>query len=156
MLSALIQGKYFINTILQLGGGRLCVSTGSLGTARPVLYLTVACLAEHKAIGVQIDQFQVNQFHPARMKTDLLVTRIFRRRSAWKMDTNTPNTSMDCAMEKKFIPKPTPGSSNNVCRHKGDTGISLIMGSKNWFATCGSMKPKRESTKSCSRSLFDT
>jgi alkylation response protein AidB-like acyl-CoA dehydrogenase len=86
-----------------LDGGRLNIAACSLGAAQSALDATMAYMAERKAFGKPIDQFQALQFRLADMETDLQAARTFLRQAAWKLDTKAPDATRFCAMAKKLV-----------------------------------------------------
>ena len=86
-----------------LDGGRLNIAACSLGAAQTGLTSTLAYMAERRAFGTSIDQFQALQFRLADMEIDLQAARTFLRQAAWKLDTGAPDATKFCAMAKKFV-----------------------------------------------------
>jgi alkylation response protein AidB-like acyl-CoA dehydrogenase len=105
------EGKGFSYAMAGLDGGRLNISSCSLGAAQTALTLTLGYMSERKAFGKPIDQFQALQFRLADMETDLQAARTFLRHAAWKLDTQAPDATKFCAMAKKFV---TEAGSNIV------------------------------------------
>ncbi|MFK7937991.1 MAG: acyl-CoA dehydrogenase family protein [Roseovarius sp.] len=97
------EGKGFTYAMSGLDGGRLNISACSLGAAQTALDATRAYMAERKAFGKPIDQFQALQFRLADMEIDLQAARIFLRQAAWKLDTGAPDATKFCAMAKKLV-----------------------------------------------------
>ncbi len=60
-------------------------------------------MAERRAFGKSIDQFQALQFRLADMEIELQAARTFLRQAAWKLDTGAPDATKFCAMAKKFV-----------------------------------------------------
>ena len=60
-------------------------------------------MAERRAFGQSIDQFQALQFRLADMEIELQAARTFLRQAAWKLDTGAPDATKFCAMAKKFV-----------------------------------------------------
>ena len=73
-----------------------------IGGAQAALDATLAYMAERKAFGKSIDQFQALQFRLADMEIELQSGRIFLRQAAWKLDNGAPDATHFCAMAKKL------------------------------------------------------
>ena len=97
------EGKGFKYAMMGLDGGRLNISSCSLGAAQTALNMTLQYRSERKAFGKSIDQFQGLQFRLADMEIELQAARVFLRQSAWKLDQGAPDASKHCAMAKKFV-----------------------------------------------------
>jgi alkylation response protein AidB-like acyl-CoA dehydrogenase len=97
------EGKGFKYAMMGLDGGRLNISSCSLGAAQTALNLTLKYMSERKAFGKSIDQFQGLQFRLADMEIELQAARVFLRQAAWKLDQGAPDASKHCAMAKKFV-----------------------------------------------------
>lgn len=97
------EGKGFSYAMAGLNGGRLNIAACSLGAAQAALTQTIAYMADRKAFGKPIDQFQALQFRLADMEIDLQAARVFLRQAAWKLDTKAPDAATHCAMAKKFV-----------------------------------------------------
>ncbi len=97
------EGKGFRYAMAGLDGGRLNISACSLGAAQTAFDATLDYMAERRAFGTSIDQFQALQFRLADMEIELQAARVFLRQAAWKLDTGAPDASTFCAMAKKFV-----------------------------------------------------
>ena len=97
------EGQGFRYAMAGLDGGRLNIAACSLGAAQAALDATLAYMAERKAFGRSIDQFQALQFRLADMEIALQAARIFLRHAAWKLDTGAPDATAFCAMAKKLV-----------------------------------------------------
>ncbi len=97
------EGHGFKYAMMGLDGGRLNIAACSLGAAQTALNLTVTYMAERKAFGQSIDQFQGLQFRLADMEIELQAARTFLRQAAWKLDNGAPDATKFCAMAKKFV-----------------------------------------------------
>ncbi|MFD0978715.1 acyl-CoA dehydrogenase family protein [Tropicimonas aquimaris] len=97
------EGRGFAYAMAGLDGGRLNISACSLGAAQAALDATLAYMAERRAFGQTIDQFQALQFRLADMEIELQAARTFLRQAAWKLDTGAPDATKFCAMAKKFV-----------------------------------------------------
>ncbi len=97
------EGEGFKYAMKGLDGGRLNISACSLGAAQAALKQTLNYMAERKAFGKSIDQFQALQFRLADAEIELQAARTFLRQAAWKLDNGTPDATKFCAMAKKFV-----------------------------------------------------
>jgi alkylation response protein AidB-like acyl-CoA dehydrogenase len=97
------EGRGFAYAMAGLDGGRLNISACSLGAAQAALTQTLAYMADRKAFGQSIDQFQALQFRLADMEIELQASRTFLRQAAWKLDQGAPDATKFCAMAKKFV-----------------------------------------------------
>ncbi|MBM2320687.1 MULTISPECIES: acyl-CoA dehydrogenase family protein [Marivita] len=97
------EGQGFKYAMGGLDGGRLNIAACSLGAAQTGLTSTLAYMADRKAFGKSIDQFQALQFRLADMEIELQAARTFLRQAAWKLDTGAPDATKFCAMAKKFV-----------------------------------------------------
>jgi alkylation response protein AidB-like acyl-CoA dehydrogenase len=97
------EGKGFTYAMNGLDGGRLNIAACSLGAAQQGLTQTLAYMAERRAFGKPIDQFQALQFRLADMEIELQAARTFLRQAAWKLDNDAPDATKFCAMAKKFV-----------------------------------------------------
>jgi alkylation response protein AidB-like acyl-CoA dehydrogenase len=97
------EGEGFKYAMKGLDGGRLNISACSLGAAQAALNQTLTYMAERKAFGKPIDQFQALQFRLADAEIELQAARTFLRQAAWKLDNGTPDATKFCAMAKKFV-----------------------------------------------------
>ncbi len=98
-----VEGDGFKYAMSGLDGGRLNIAACSLGAAQQALSATLDYMAERKAFGKPIDQFQALQFRLADMEINLQAARTFLRQAAWKYDTGAPDTTQFCAMAKKLV-----------------------------------------------------
>ncbi|NVO55109.1 acyl-CoA dehydrogenase family protein [Rhodobacteraceae bacterium B1Z28] len=98
-----VEGDGFKYAMMGLDGGRLNISSCSLGAAQAGLDMTLRYMSERKAFGKSIDQFQALQFRLADMEIELQAARVFLRQAAWKLDQGAPDATKFCAMAKKFV-----------------------------------------------------
>ncbi len=96
------EGMGFTYAMAGLDGGRLNIAACSIGAAQSALDQTVAYMAERRAFGKSIDQFQGLQFRLADMEIALQSARTFLRQAAWKLDQGAPDATKFCAMAKKL------------------------------------------------------
>jgi alkylation response protein AidB-like acyl-CoA dehydrogenase len=97
------EGEGFRYAMAGLDGGRLNIAACSLGAAQAALDATLAYMAERRAFGKPIDQFQALQFRLADMEIELQAARTFLRQAAWKLDQGAPDATKFCAMAKKMV-----------------------------------------------------
>lgn len=97
------EGAGFRYAMMGLDGGRLNIAACSLGAAQAALDATLAYMAERRAFGKPIDQFQALQFRLADAEIELQAARVFLRQAAWKLDQGAPDATTHCAMAKKFV-----------------------------------------------------
>jgi alkylation response protein AidB-like acyl-CoA dehydrogenase len=97
------EGEGFRYAMAGLDGGRLNIAACSLGAAQAALDATLAYMAERRAFGKTIDQFQALQFRLADMEIELQAARTFLRQAAWKLDQGAPDATKFCAMAKKLV-----------------------------------------------------
>lgn len=116
------EGKGFSYAMAGLNGGRLNIAACSLGAAQAALTQTIAYMAERKAFGKSIDQFQALQFRLADMEIELQAARIFLRQAAWKLDTDAPDAAIHCAMAKKFVTEAGSRVANQCLQLHGGYG----------------------------------
>jgi alkylation response protein AidB-like acyl-CoA dehydrogenase len=96
------EGIGFKIAMAGLDGGRVNIGAASLGGAQAALDKTVSYLAERKAFGKEIGQFQALQFRVADMATELEAARLMLWRGASALDAKDANATLYCAMAKRF------------------------------------------------------
>ena len=116
------EGKGFKYAMAGLDGGRLNISACSLGAAQTAMNMTRAYMADRKAFGRSIDQFQALQFRLAEMEIELQAARTFLRQAAWKLDTGAPDATKFCAMAKKFVTEAGSRIANQCLQLHGGYG----------------------------------
>jgi alkylation response protein AidB-like acyl-CoA dehydrogenase len=116
------EGKGFAYAMAGLNGGRLNIAACSLGAAQAALTKTLGYMAERKAFGKSIDQFQALQFRLADMEIELQAARVFLRQAAWKLDTGAPDAAKHCAMAKKFVTEAGSRVANDCLQLHGGYG----------------------------------
>lgn len=97
------EGRGFAYAMAGLDGGRLNIAACSLGAAQAALDATLSYMAERRAFGKRLDEFQALQFRLAEMEIELQAARVFLRQAAWKLDRGAPDATKHCAMAKKFV-----------------------------------------------------
>ncbi len=96
------EGIGFRIAMAGLDGGRLNIGACSLGGAQAALDKSLAYMADRKAFGKRLSDFQALQFKLADMATELEVARTFLWRAAAALDAKTPDATRLCAMAKRF------------------------------------------------------
>ena len=97
------EGRGFTYAMNGLDGGRLNIAACSLGAAQQAIDMTLRYMAERRAFGKPISEFQALQFRLADMEIEIQAARTFLRQAAWKLDTEAPDATKFCAMAKKFV-----------------------------------------------------
>jgi alkylation response protein AidB-like acyl-CoA dehydrogenase len=97
------EGEGFKIAMTGLDGGRLNIAACSLGGAQSALDKALAYMAERRAFGARLDEFQALQFRVADMATSLEVARSFLWRAAAALDAGDPAATRLCAMAKRFV-----------------------------------------------------
>ncbi len=96
------EGMGFKIAMAGLDGGRLNIGACSLGGGQAALNKSLAYMAERRAFGKTLDEFQALQFRLADMATGLEVARTFVWRAAAALDAGDPSATQLCAMAKRF------------------------------------------------------
>ena len=96
------EGDGFKIAMAGLDGGRLNIGACSLGGASAALDKSIAYMADRKAFGKRLDEFQALQFRLADMATELEAARTFLWRAAAALDNHDPKATQFCAMAKRF------------------------------------------------------
>jgi len=96
------EGIGFKIAMAGLDGGRLNIGACSIGAAQAATDKAMDYMAERKAFGKTIDQFQALQFKLADMATELEAARVFLYSAAAAYDRQDPKTTERCAMAKRF------------------------------------------------------
>jgi len=97
------EGSGFRIAMAGLDGGRLNIAACSLGGAQAALAKSLSYMAERRAFGRRLDEFQALQFRLADMATSLEVARTFLWRAASALDSADPSATRLCAMAKRFV-----------------------------------------------------
>ena len=97
------EGRGFTYAMAGLDGGRLNIAACSLGGAQSALDRTRRYMAERRAFGKSLDQFQALQFRLADCEIEMQAARVMLRQAAWKLDQGAPDASTHCAMAKAFV-----------------------------------------------------
>ncbi len=96
------EGEGFRMAMAGLDGGRLNIAACSLGGAQAALERTLAYMADRRAFGRTLTEFQALQFRLADMSTELEAARSIVWRAAAALDANAPDATMLCASAKRF------------------------------------------------------
>ena len=95
-------GEGFKIALNGLDGGRINIGTCSVGCAQSALAASTKYMNERKQFGKSLNQFQALQFKVADLFTELIAARQMVRLAAWKYDHKDPQTTVYCAMAKRF------------------------------------------------------
>lgn len=96
------EGEGFKIAMQGLDGGRINIGACSLGPAGAALEAAQAYMKERQQFGRPLAAFQGLQFKLADMATELDAARLMIYRAAHALDNRLPNTTMHCAMAKRF------------------------------------------------------
>ena len=96
------EGEGFKFAMKGLDGGRINIASCSLGGARAALDAAKAHMGVRKQFGKELSAFQALQFRIADMATELEAARLMVHRAARSLDAGDPDTTMHCAMAKRF------------------------------------------------------
>lgn len=96
------EGEGFKIAMKGLDGGRINVAACSLGAAQACLNHTQQYLHERKQFGKELAEFQALQFRVADMATELVAARQMVYLGATKLDQNSLDKTVYCAMAKRF------------------------------------------------------
>ena len=116
------EGKGFHYAMAGLDGGRLNIAASALGGAEQALQATLAYMAERKAFGKTIDQFQALQFKLADMEVKMQAARSFLRQAAWKLDMQASDATKFCAMAKLLVTDNAFETANQCLQLHGGYG----------------------------------
>jgi alkylation response protein AidB-like acyl-CoA dehydrogenase len=97
------EGIGFNIAMAGLDGGRLNIAACSLGGAQATFDKALAYMRERKAFGKALTEFQALQFKVADMATELAAARLLLYDAAAAYDSGHPETTMRCAMAKRFV-----------------------------------------------------
>ena len=97
------EGTGFKMAMAGLDGGRLNIAACSLGGAQSALEKSLAYMAERRAFGQKLTEFQALQFRLADMSIELEAARSILWRAAAALDARAPNATMLCASAKRFV-----------------------------------------------------
>lgn len=97
------EGAGFRLAMEALDGGRMSIAACSLGGAQSAFDRAVAHIADRRAFGQRLADFQALQFRVADMATELEVARTFLWRAAAALQAKSPEAGRLCAMAKKHV-----------------------------------------------------
>lgn len=116
------EGQGFRHAMEGLDGGRLNISSCSLGGAQAALDRTLSHMGERRAFGRPIGAFQALQFRVADMETELQAARNLLRLAAWKLDRGAADSARFCAMAKLFTTDASFRAANGCLQLHGGYG----------------------------------
>ncbi len=96
------EGDGFKIAMAGLDGGRINIGACSLGPAGAAVAVAREYMKERQQFGRPLAAFQALQFKLADMATDLDAARLMIYRAAHALDNRLPDTTMYCAMAKRF------------------------------------------------------
>jgi hypothetical protein len=97
-----VEGEGFRIAMKGLDGGRINIATCSIGAAQGAFDAARSYMHERSQFGRPLAAFQALQFKLADMATELVAARQMVRLAAHKLDTNSPQATVFCAMAKQF------------------------------------------------------
>ena len=97
------EGDGFKYAMTALDGGRLNIAACSLGAAEAAVDQTVAYLAERKAFGHPLKDFQALRFQLADAAIELNAAADLLAHAAWSLDAGEADASARIAMAKAFV-----------------------------------------------------
>ncbi|SNX67503.1 hypothetical protein SAMN05878503_101138 [Cereibacter ovatus] len=116
------EGRGFAYAMAGLDGGRLNIAATALGGAQAAFDATLAYMAERRAFGRRLDEFQALQFRLAEIEVRLQAARIFLRQAAWKLDRHDPDATKFCAMAKMHVTDAAFDAANQCLQLHGGYG----------------------------------
>ncbi|WP_295998462.1 acyl-CoA dehydrogenase family protein [Rugamonas sp.] len=116
------EGQGFAIAMKGLDGGRINIAACSVGTAQAALTRATHYLKERSQFGRELAQFQALQFKLADMVTELVAARQMVRLAASKLDQDSGDASVYCAMAKRFATDVGFSVSNEALQLHGGYG----------------------------------
>lgn len=116
------EGEGFVIAMKGLDGGRINIASCSLGTAQAALQQSQRYLHERQQFGKPLAALQALQFRLADMATELTAARQMVRLAAWKLDQKGNDTTLFCAMAKRFATDACFGVCNEALQLHGGYG----------------------------------
>ncbi len=116
------EGDGFRIAMSGLDGGRLNIAACSLGGAQGALDRTLAYMADRRAFGRVLTDFQALQFRLADMGTALEASRAFLRHAAAALDARAPEATALCAMAKRHVTDAAFQVANDALQLHGGYG----------------------------------
>jgi hypothetical protein len=105
-----------------LDGGRLNIAAAALGGAQKSLDIALHYTKTRVAFGKTLSSFQSLQFKLADIETNIQAARIFLRQAAWKLDMSSHDSTVYCAMVKRFVTDVAFNSANDALQLLGGYG----------------------------------
>ncbi len=96
------EGQGFKIALSALNGGRINIAACSLGGARQCISLSRQYMLERKQFNQKLADFEALQFRFADMLTNLDAARLMVHRAATSLDQKSAESSVHCAMAKRF------------------------------------------------------
>jgi alkylation response protein AidB-like acyl-CoA dehydrogenase len=96
------EGEGFTIAMKALDGGRINIAACSLGGAHTCLSAAIDYIQSRSQFGHKLSEFQALQFKIADMATELSAAQLMVYRAANSLDTSHPDTTLHCAMAKRF------------------------------------------------------
>jgi alkylation response protein AidB-like acyl-CoA dehydrogenase len=116
------EGQGFKIAMAGLDGGRLNIGACSLGGAQSAIDKAVAYMAERRAFGKPLTDFQALQFRLADMATELEAARTLLWRAAATLDAGGAEATQLCAMAKRFATDTGSRVANDALQLLGGYG----------------------------------
>jgi alkylation response protein AidB-like acyl-CoA dehydrogenase len=116
------EGQGFRIAMAGLDGGRLNIGACSLGGAQAAIDKALAYMADRRAFGKKLTEFQALQFRLADMATELEAARTLLWRAAASLDAGDPNATQLCAMAKRFATDTGSQVANDALQLLGGYG----------------------------------
>ncbi|MFL2801537.1 MAG: acyl-CoA dehydrogenase family protein [Paracoccaceae bacterium] len=116
------ENKGFIYAMRGLDGGRLNIAAAALGGAQTAFNIAKEYIKERKAFGKRLTDFQGLRFKVADMEIAINSSRVFLREAAWKLDNESSDASLYCAMAKKYVTDSAFNIANNSLQLLGGYG----------------------------------
>lgn len=114
------EGYGFSYAMEGLDGGRLNIAAAALGGAQKCLDVALNYTKTRVAFGKKLNAFQALQFKLADIETNLQAARIFLRQAAWKVDICAEDSTIYCAMVKRFV--------TDISFHAANDALQLLGG----------------------------
>lgn len=96
------EGEGFKIAMKALDGGRINIAACSLGGANTCLNAAIDYIQSRSQFGHKLSDFQTLQFKIADMATELSAAQLMVYRAANSLDNHHPDTTLHCAMAKRF------------------------------------------------------
>ncbi len=116
------EGRGFSIAMAGLDGGRINIAACSLGGAQSAMDRTLSYMAQRRAFGSVLNEFQALQFRLADMATALEVARTFLWRAATALDAKAPDATRLCAMAKRHVTDVCFDAANDALQLHGGYG----------------------------------